>query len=166
MAGEVDHERLARRLVDAALVEQYLDVEEIARVLPIEGRADLAAVEIGQRERGHRHGHLEGFLGGRDEVALLGREHGAANDLVRLDHDPRGFVLDEKARGATGIARDGLLHGGADDRSLEPARDAVERRADVLERRLARIDRDVGQVDVDGEPRHVAPEKVDRGAPF
>jgi len=49
------------------------------------------------------------------KVSLLGREHGTANDLVRLDHDPRGLVLDEETRDAAGITRDGLLHLGAGD---------------------------------------------------
>ncbi len=133
-------------------------------MLPIERRADLSTIEIGQSERGHGDGHLERLLRRGDEVPLLGWKHRSANDLVRLDHDSRGLVLDEQANDPAGICRDRLLHLNPGNGSLEPKGDAAERLSDLCQRRLARRDRNVGQVDVNGETRQIAPEEVDGGS--
>jgi hypothetical protein len=44
MADEVDDERLAEIVRDAFVGEQIADIEEIARMLPVERRDELAGI--------------------------------------------------------------------------------------------------------------------------
>jgi hypothetical protein len=163
MTREVHHECLTGRLVNASVGEQELHVEKISGVLTVERRTYFAPLEIGRSERGYRDGHLERLLRCWDEIALLGWEHAAANDGIRLDHDSRRVVLDEQAHHPTGIIGDRLLHLNPGDGSLESVGDTAERLADVLDRQRARLDRKVSQIDIDREPRQIAPEKFDGG---
>ena len=89
MSDEIDQEGLADLHGQATVPEEQHDIEKVPGVLPVEGGADLAAVEV----RGGEDPGLEIELlaqvpaGGRAEVPVLAGEKRPADDGVGLDFD-------------------------------------------------------------------------------
>ena len=89
-------------IVDALVGEQIADVEQVARMLAVEGGDDLAGIEIGEGEHLHL-GKAEGGLDGGRDAAQLGRVGAAAHDRRDLDLDLHaGLAHEQLGDGAFG----------------------------------------------------------------
>ena len=163
MAQQVDDEGLAQRVVDAFICQQVAHVEQVARVLAVERRHDLAGVEIRKVDERHFGEPELLFDLGRDALDC-GLIDTAAQYRRDLDLDLR-VVGPEYQLGravlAFGLARIDLRAANAfRDRVRDPFHPCIDR----LQRCCAIRDGHVGQIDIDREPRQVAHEQIDRRA--
>lgn len=86
-AGQIDHKRTPDAGCDALVCKELHHVEQVARVLPIQRRNQLAAVDVLQRHHRNiqiRHQHV---AGGWRERSATHRLHRAAHDEVDFDLD-------------------------------------------------------------------------------
>ena len=74
VADQVDDEGGAQPLVDAFARQQLAHIEQVARMLPVERRDQLAGEQIGERHHPHR-GEAELPFDDRRHRALLGLVH-------------------------------------------------------------------------------------------
>jgi len=85
VADELDQESLPDFRCHPSVVQQMLDVEEVARMLAVQRRAYLAAEELRLRDGPRLDRDLEDVARPLGELARRRRIHGAPHDGVRLD---------------------------------------------------------------------------------
>ena len=160
-AGQVDHEGAPDAGRDALVSKELHHVEQIARMLPVQRRDQLAAVHVLQRDDRNLRIRRQHVARGRRERGPSHRPHSASHHDVHLDlhlhgtaaHEQLGLTLCSRRRmhlqasllQALGCLPDGLV-------------DASQR--GVPRHRVIGKD----QIEVHRQARHVAHEQVDRGA--
>ena len=94
MAHQIDDKGGAELAVDAFVRQQIMDVEQVARMLAVERRHQLAGEHV--RKRHHLNGGKAELLLDRIRDRLLLRlEHAAAQHRRDLDLDLRAAFADE-----------------------------------------------------------------------
>jgi hypothetical protein len=163
MAEEVYDEGRAQIVADAFVPQQIADIEQIARMLAIEGGDDLSGVEIGRRDHldfGESEfvfdlaGHAASFWG-----------KGAATQYRRhfdLDLDAVGAHEKRGHRAIMSMQIDPRAADGRFDLRRYPFRRRIDRRKGLV----ARMDGQICQIDIDRKARHIADEQIDRRAAF
>ena len=86
VTDQVHEKGLEQVPADTFPVQQQRDVEQVARMLPVERRAHLARIDIVEGQEPVL-GVAEAFLDCRDNLAHLGGPHRAARDRRDLDLD-------------------------------------------------------------------------------
>jgi hypothetical protein len=159
VACEVDHERPSNAVRDAAVGEQLHHVEQVARVLPVHGGDQLAAVDVVDRHHRNLQLGLEHLLGLGGQPGHRRRPHGPAHHVVDLDLDLDAVALHQQL----GLAGRGhACEMGLESPRPERCGGLAERGLDGAERRFTRqgVVRQ-HQVQVDRQARHVPHEKID-----
>ncbi len=163
MAEQINDERAAQGVVDAFVGQEIPHVEEIPRMLSIEGGDEFAGEEVGEGDDRYFRETERSFDGRRDSTCLY-RVDGSPQDGRDFDLDLNAFGPDEKSRDGTFRLSGVLGNPCAGNRLAHACSNPAHRMIDCCKRFGARVGRQVGQIDIDGETRHVANEEIDRGA--
>lgn len=148
MPGQVDNETFNHVVADATRSIELPDVEQVARMLPVQCGYQLAGVQLVWSQNRHVQLHAEQFTGSEAQPPPLGGQHCASKYDVDLDLDLAGLVRDEQL-GVTQILAGDQACVDAECRNARG--DGGQLLIDRLQRSLAwQLKRAVHHVDVHG----------------
>ena len=161
MADQVNDKRLPHGNAEVPIFEQHHDIEEVPRVLAIQGGADFSRIQFIFCEHLAFHGNLKEIHDPRRENPSCRRKYGTAYDQVRLDLDHR--LLSPYEQSAGQIASSGLLRN--DFRSGNCALDGPAYTgkgiACLTQGDIPFPNGEVHEVDINGDARKIPDEKID-----
>ena len=139
-----------------------MHIEEIARMLPVEGRTDLSAIYIGLAKNAALYKPLEFYLGGSTERTRFRRKQSTAKHKVRFNLDLGIFGIYNQPPRHSGHRL--TLNRGSRKPRLDFNGQLLQRTGDTSQRIFARNERQVGQIDIDRQTRHILDKKVHGGS--
>src|SRR5271165_3736208 len=161
MAQKIDDERLAQSVVYSFMGEQAPNVEEIARMMAIKRRNNLAGVKVCETYDRH-FGKTEFFLHAGRYRPDRRRIHTPSQHRRDLDLDLHVIGTSDQLGYVFLSLRRTLTYKCPGNAALDFLSDPADRRIDFLEGGLAICDGNIGEINIDRKPRHVAHEQVDR----
>ena len=84
MAGEIDYKCLTDVVCNTLVFQQELDIEQITRMLAVQGRTQFTAVQICNGQRLGRNGEFKQRFRRFAQVALLSWKYRSAQYMVWL----------------------------------------------------------------------------------
>ncbi len=161
MADQIDQKRFAQLIGDAFVFKQQHDIEQVPWMLPVEGGAEFAGVEV--RQRHHRDfGEAEFVLHGRHHFTVRDGENRASHHRGQFHFDG-GVVPFHGEMQRVDFVPVAACHGGGQP-LFEVVGDTVQGLVNGRQRLLPVTVRQVDQVDVHGQAWQVAHEQIDGGA--
>ncbi len=135
--------RNSKRVIDALIGKKISDVEEVARMLAIQRRNQLASVEIGKRNEPHLS-EAQGVFDRLSHAAPVGGKYAATQDGGYLDLDLGASGAHQQLGNRALKFR--LRDLSAADTSAYSGRDAFHRRVDGREGFRTRFDREIREL--------------------
>jgi hypothetical protein len=144
-------------IVDAFAGKQIANIEQIARVLAVERRNNLARVQIGKRDN-LDFSEPECIFDGRHYAAQFGIKNAAPQDGSDFDFDLNALSTDKELRDRPFESAFSDLRTG--NTSPDAICDAFHRGIDRHKRFRARLYRQISKIDIGRQARHVANKKI------
>ena len=162
VVSERQCDKAAFHVIDSpAPAEELRHVEEIARMLPVQRRTALAAVQLGTREDLH-------FRGSPDEFGHLGREFDLPSRIDRAAQYEIGFNLDFRSIRKTCHLERNIrpAHPNCESARLQPLGNAHQRGVNFTYRSIAVGHREKRQINIDGKSGQVKLKEIDGCSTF